>query len=216
MARGVALWLVSLAWPTAYLVLRPDGVAEVGRGSEQVWITVLRYNPLVHLGEFTLGIACGLRFLARGVSRQGRPRVAAAVAPLAVLGVLALGDAVPYALLHSGLLAPLFAAIIYALACGGGAAARVLAARPMVKLGEASYALYLLHLPIAGFFVYAEQRLGVTGAAAWGLTACAIVTAVVVSLIVFARVEEPSRRFLRTFSRRHVVGNQTVTRVAGS
>jgi peptidoglycan/LPS O-acetylase OafA/YrhL len=86
----------------------------------------------------------------------------------------------------------------------------------MVKLGEASYALYLLHVPIASFFYFAELRLGVTGGAAWGLTGCGIVASVVASRVVFVHVEEPSRRFLRTFSRRRVVGNQSVTTLAGS
>ena len=194
---GALVWFVALLWPLAYLFVRPDGLATVGRADEGFWLWALRYDPLVHVGEFALGIATGLTFL----SRASAPRSLRFWLPAAmtvVIAVVLAGPAVPYPLLHSGLLAPLFAVAIYALAWGEGRAARVLAARPVVKLGEASYALYLLHLPITGAFQFAAKRLAIQGAGAWMLTALAVVTSIAVSLAVFEYVEEPSRRLLRS------------------
>ena len=57
--------------------------------------------------------------------------------------VLASG-VMPYPLLHDGLLMPFFGCIILGLA-GENPLARVIGARPLVFVGEASYCLYLLH-----------------------------------------------------------------------
>ncbi len=55
-----------------------------------------------------------------------------------------LGPLVPYAIIHDGLLMPLFGCIILGLA-GKNPLARALGVRPLVFVGEASYCLYLLH-----------------------------------------------------------------------
>jgi peptidoglycan/LPS O-acetylase OafA/YrhL len=51
---------------------------------------------------------------------------------------------VPYAIIHDGLLMPLFGCIILGLA-GNNKLAYALGWRPLVFVGEASYCLYLLH-----------------------------------------------------------------------
>jgi peptidoglycan/LPS O-acetylase OafA/YrhL len=50
--------------------------------------------------------------------------------------------------LDSGLLAPVFVALIATLALGVGPLARLLSTRPLQVLGEASYALYILQEPV--------------------------------------------------------------------
>jgi peptidoglycan/LPS O-acetylase OafA/YrhL len=62
----------------------------------------------------------------------------------ATFGVLSLGPRVPYAIVHDGLLMPLFGCIILGLA-GENPMAALLGTRPLVFVGEASYCLYLLH-----------------------------------------------------------------------
>jgi peptidoglycan/LPS O-acetylase OafA/YrhL len=61
-----------------------------------------------------------------------------------IYGLLTLGSLVPYAIIHDGLLMPLFACIILGLS-GENVLARILGCRPLVFIGESSYCLYLLH-----------------------------------------------------------------------
>ena len=61
-----------------------------------------------------------------------------------IYGLLSLGPLVPYAIIHDGLLMPLFGCIVLGLA-GENPLARALGVRPLVFVGEASYCLYLLH-----------------------------------------------------------------------
>ncbi|MGA2572049.1 MAG: acyltransferase, partial [Terracidiphilus sp.] len=64
-----------------------------------------------------------------------------------IYGILSLGPVVPYAIIHDGLLMPLFACIILGVA-GENPLARALGVRPLVFVGEASYCLYLLHFDL--------------------------------------------------------------------
>src|SRR6185295_6793308 len=93
---------------------------------------------------------------AGGRKRQGGLIALAGFLPV----VFALGDGVqfigthgvtflrhPVPFTHNGLLAPAWALVVFGLA-HGGVPARWLGARPLVRLGEASYGLYILHAPI--------------------------------------------------------------------
>src|SRR5580692_299685 len=62
--------------------------------------------------------------------------------------IMAIDQSIPRLFFNNGLLAPAFACLMFALASGRGAIARILGGGAMVRLGEASYSLYLLHLPL--------------------------------------------------------------------
>jgi hypothetical protein len=64
-----------------------------------------------------------------------------------IYAILCLGALVPYAIIHDGLLMPLFACIVLGLG-GENPLARALSVRPLVFVGEASYCLYLLHFSL--------------------------------------------------------------------
>ena len=128
------------------------------------WLTYL--SPYLRLGEFLIGVAASQCFLAaagrpkRGGWWAGAGWLAAATGGL--LGVYYLmyssvGPATPPLWLRVAsrnvLYAPLCAVIVYQLAALPCAAARRLGSGPMVTLGEASYALYLLH-PLAQSFYH--------------------------------------------------------------
>src|SRR5690606_12507535 len=80
-------------------------------------------------------------------------------APVALFAMLAigiayfLGDRIPRLLVHTGVLDPIYAALIVSLAHCGGWLRRVLSVRWLLLLGEASYAVYILHIPIRGWLL---------------------------------------------------------------
>lgn len=190
-------WGLSLAAPLLYLALRPDGFAAATSGSLGTWISVLKYNPLVRLPEFVLGVLAGRLFLLdRRPSRGWMPGLEAAAA-LVVAAVLLLSPRIPYLLLHNGLLAPAFAALVYALARGAGPLSRALSAPVLTRLGGASFALYILHVPLGTWVTRGYAALGVRPPAQpWGFAVYAAL-AIAVSLLVFHGLEEPARRALR-------------------
>jgi peptidoglycan/LPS O-acetylase OafA/YrhL len=113
---------------------------------------IVAYYPLpfVHVPQFLFGVVLGVRFAReRGwTGRHYRAATLSSAAVIVTLMVLAESPHVPRGLLEDGLLAPLFGALIYGLACGGGRLALFLSLPWLVTLGDASYALYILQVPV--------------------------------------------------------------------
>jgi peptidoglycan/LPS O-acetylase OafA/YrhL len=193
--RGLAIicvvgWAMALALADAYVLRAPD-YFEADSEQDGFWLNALKFNPLMRLPEFVMGLACGCWFR-RGDHdpRRATPLVLGGTAT--ALALTALSPVIPYPVMHTGLYAPAFAAII----CG-------LALRPrwtsflespwLVLLGESSYCLYLFHALIIGTFLF----LGFTrGPIALWLVG-GVVTAVLVGVLLFRYVEEPARKRLR-------------------
>ncbi|MFO0582693.1 MAG: acyltransferase [Anaeromyxobacter sp.] len=187
-AAGVLAWGASVALPLAWLALR-DGAAPFEAGDPSPWGNLLERHPLVRGLEFAAGVALGLLH-ARGAVRA--PPAAAPLALGAVALVLATGAA-PYLLLHNGLLAPLFALVLLALATGEGWLARALASRPAVALGEASFALYILQEPL---WCLARALPGAPALPKPGFVTLYVVGAWVVALAAHRIIARPARRLL--------------------
>jgi peptidoglycan/LPS O-acetylase OafA/YrhL len=188
-----AAWASSLALPLAWLWLQPDGVVADLAWHEPPWLLALKFHPLARAGEFLAGVALGLLH-ARGVALARGAAIAAPAALAAVVAVLAWGGA-PYVLLHNGLLVPLFAVAILALARGVGPLARVLGSAPARALGDASFALYALQEPL---WLWARRLAGGAGfVPAPALVVCFAFAAIGIALAVSRALERPARRALR-------------------
>ncbi|HEY2743330.1 MAG TPA: acyltransferase [Polyangia bacterium] len=149
--------------------------------------TFLKCGPLLRLPEFVVGIALGRAFVARRTPlAPAAANVLAAVATLAVVAIVLGSGAVPRYFLHA-LLLPAFALLLWAVASGG---ARPLGWAPLALLGEASYGLYLMQMPLfsalGGKFEWPAARM----LAFFGLL-CAL------SIAVHFAVEKPAQRWLR-------------------
>jgi peptidoglycan/LPS O-acetylase OafA/YrhL len=146
--RGVRLWMTAFALyaggQALVCALRPHLNAE----------TALTLPPL-HLSTSALGI-----LLARWQTLQQQQRVRVwqvnLVLALSVGGLL--GSAVFLPIFHvpapynNGVLAPIFAGVVWALSVISTPLSRWLCSRWLVELGNASYALYLIHMPILSLF----------------------------------------------------------------
>jgi peptidoglycan/LPS O-acetylase OafA/YrhL len=158
----------------------------------------IRYAPPLALPEFAFGIVLGHLRL-RGFDA---PRLVARlyVPALVVLALVLASDVFPYLLLHNGLLLPLFAIVI--LRCSHGHdVARVLQHRWGIALGEASYSLYVLHLPVWIYVKIVIERSGFDPAAAWVFPVYSSI-AIGVGLLSFGWIERPAREWLQPLSRR--------------
>ncbi|EGD57210.1 acyltransferase 3 [Novosphingobium nitrogenifigens DSM 19370] len=105
----------------------------------RVWIPILR------MPEFALGMTLCAIFVrcdrTRAILRGTAVEI---VLALAILIVMAKADTMQ----TKALFAPLAGLLLFALANGEGALTRLLATRPMILLGGASYALYILQGPV--------------------------------------------------------------------
>jgi len=193
-AKGRAIatvaWLASMAVVGVYLILSGHSPTYASEGT---WLDAVRYGPLFRLPEFVIGIVLGKELLAG----TRLPRASASISIVAVVLVLMAAPGLPYLLIHNGLLVPLFALVILSLATHSGLLARFFGSRPLVALGEASYALYILHVPL---FMIARS---VTKAMAPSFVDtgpfCALYAALatVASFIAFRVVEVPMRSRVR-------------------
>lgn len=143
--------------------------------------------PVLRLPEFLVGVALGLLF------RRSRPRAQHSyLLYLAAAGTVLLLS-VPIGSWVSLVMVP-FAFIVYELASSDGFIAKVFSSRPLVLLGGASYAIYLLQYPIRAWtrtlFSSAGSSLSFAGSA---LTPAVLIA---FSIAVFRYWEEPARKLL--------------------
>jgi len=148
----IGSWLLSLATAVSFFSIRPAGMnGPMGTDAGVLGLTAIKYNPLVRLPEFVIGMAVGLLYLRGAKSpRLGSAFALGGIAAFAL--VVATCDQLPPPLLQTGVLAPIFAAVIFGVATQAGQSRdaqsvwiRCLNWRGLLLLGNASYSLYLLH-----------------------------------------------------------------------
>lgn len=149
--------------------------------------------PLCRIAEFMMGIGAALAFQsirARNISAHARG-VALVSGSAVVLIVLGLWQPVVPAFYPQG---PFFAVLILGLALLERPVLGLLNQRWLVRLGEASYALFLTHVPVA----YLAWIAGFRASNGW----IPLTFTLLFSIIVFTYFEEPMRRRIRArFSR---------------
>lgn len=193
LAQLAGVWAMGILPGLFYVLFNPDGIAHPDRFSWGPWLQALKYTPLPHLASFVFGVL--LAGLDELVPRPGRLRLALGLAGFGgIFAVLSLGPVVPFAILHDGLLMPLFGCIVLGLA-GENPLATLLGIRPLVFIGEASYCLYLLHFNLWNLIhsTHVLDRLGLVRFDPW--LSYAVLIAVAVAALYL--VEKPAQRHMR-------------------
>lgn len=151
--------------------------------------------PVTHLFEFFIGLAAGLwcRRGGREWVAQGHRRTAMLFVSIVPLVLLSQFRPVDPAFL---LMSPFFALLISAL--GVSPKKRSWLAAPwLVLLGEASFSLYMIHVPLLNIYSLFEPP----AAAGWSLAALTIG----ISVVIFATFETPARLLVKRLLPRLVV-----------
>jgi peptidoglycan/LPS O-acetylase OafA/YrhL len=207
--RGARLWLTALTLYAGGQILFFTVRPHLGR-------QMALYCPLLHLSTFALGI-----LLARWQSLQQQrsddvveinPWQAYAVLGVSIAGVVLAVLLVPHffvpGICNDGLTAPIIGGFIWALSAAPTAVSRWLSASWLVILGDASYALYLVHYPFLILFL----RFHWTAPLAYPLYLAICVAVSVLSVRYF---ETPARHWLllrsRTRSREPILAATSVT-----
>ena len=202
---NIPAWSISAEWaaylaflPMAWIALRLSR-AQAGAALAALLVGFIWLAPHYDLTQRTLSalprifpeFAMGM--LARFVWPPRPSRGATALFVAACAGVAAgLFWGAP-----DGWLVAAFLAIIVTGARLVGPLAEALAAAPLVRLGEESYALYLAHVFVFGLVFKAAGPLARLGLPGWALSVAALVAALAAAAALHRFVEAPANRWLR-------------------
>ena len=204
----IGLWLTVCGLSYGIAAVWAPWFLKYGVGGETQWTEVIKFNPLVRLPEFLAGIVLCKLYLSlkerrEGWFRPGRGAVLYVPGMLALVAIVSQQEHLPPAVLHDGLMLPASAAMILGLSLGGGWIARLLSRPTLVVLGQASYAVYLLHMPVYSFFAASGKRLAHTATGQWVVLVAYLVCLMGVCLLAFFKLEEPARKgILKIFDRK--------------
>jgi len=182
---GIVLIVIVFGHTTAPEIVEPL--------SQKMYIPV----PVFRLPEFILGMILGLLFIRNG---EGRREATSTYVSFSTYASLAAITAILFSL-HDKWLSLIilpFAALIYSMATTRSHVERLLASDMFVLLGGASYAVYLLQVPVRSWVHFAftgTSDLRLQHAGADGPVSPVILIAT--SVVVFLYFEDPMRKALR-------------------
>jgi peptidoglycan/LPS O-acetylase OafA/YrhL len=188
LAGSYALIALTCAYRIEFMSL-----ATMGGQAPAHWL-VPTFFPLLHLPLFVFGMALARLYLS---GRSLSPRLHAAMLGIGVaLLVLIFGGAwlLPSWMLSDAVLAPIFALVIFG-GAGAGSFVKPLTSPLFILLGEASYSMYILHIPLRYCWdnLIDALRLSLTP---WLNYPLYFGFVVVVSVVVFRQVETPLRKWI--------------------
>lgn len=192
----VLVWLASLTLSAAlaWYASHAPTIEE-----KKLWVHVFKFHPLVRIPEFVLGMMLAEWVRHHPVRLWRSPRLI--VASIGLVGVCWLGW-VPYAWWHNGWLVPAWMCLLGFLATHPDARlSAALSHRWMQRLGNASYGLYILHVPFLYWVAGVGKRRFHEEVLARPFVAMACVVGLIgLSMGVHRWVEVPCRNRLRNQS----------------
>jgi peptidoglycan/LPS O-acetylase OafA/YrhL len=195
-----ALWAFGMLPHILYSFFNPDHLAvPADRYTSTNLLRFLKYTPPPYVFTFLAGVTLGK--LHPLLPFNPRQRLVVAATAFTLLGLFFYTGAVkhvPYLILHGGFLVPLFSLLILGLA-GPNPISSIFSIRPLVLLGEATFALYLLHFNtfILIHTYHLPERLHLTALEPW----LSYVAIIALAFATLHFVENPGRKaILRRFS----------------
>lgn len=208
--RGIALaliagfYLLAMIPPLAAMVRYPQSAyREVYDAPGSLFVFTVRRLPVLAAPEFLAGVSLGWFYLLFKPTRRASA-VMAWLGLALLLVALFFAAHLPFVALHNGLLIPAYSLLLLGLT-QDNALTRILSGRTLVLLGEASFALYLVHLLVESLLEPLGYGHGV------GAVTAILGGSIALSVLMHLYVERPCRRaILRWWGRRHPGEMKTV------
>jgi peptidoglycan/LPS O-acetylase OafA/YrhL len=156
------------------------------------------YFPLLHLNEFLAGVAAGFLYMEKKEKWQRNYDWVLVGLFLLFMIVLSLIPRHLSPSFHDGLLCIFFVPAIVLLALNTGKITRIFNKKPFVFLGEISYSMYILQVPLYVFVLIILKRTGIEN-----LTIVFMIflpMLLLASAISYRYIETPMRIFINNFS----------------
>lgn len=186
--------LIVLVWALTQLILNRLYYSNFYEGYPSPSHDLLFYFPPMHLNEFLVGNLTGLVYLR--LHKEGRARnYDWAVVLLAILSVGLIALDIPVNL-HDGMMAVVFAPFILLLALNTGRLSKWMSGSIPVLLGEASYSLYILQVPLHILCLFAFNRIGLTNPNVQFYSY--LVFLILASMVSYYTIELPARKWIRS------------------
>lgn len=157
-------------------------------GSDKILREFVYYFPVLHLNQFLIGNLVGLFFLKFYSKIYGNYDIALLLIVLLIIVILRFQLGFDF---HNGLLAIFFAPFILLLACNNGFITKIFSLKPFVFLGDISYGLYILQLPV---FLIA-RKLPIENPTI--LFFCSSIILILVSIFSYLYIEKPLRLYIK-------------------
>jgi peptidoglycan/LPS O-acetylase OafA/YrhL len=200
LVRTLARWPVMALLAGSYVLIALTGTYRIafmsfaGMGGKAHWL-VPTFFPLLHLPLLVFGMALARLFLS---GRRLSPRLHSAMLGVGVgLLVLIFAGAwlLPSWMRSDTVLVPIFALVIFG-GAGAGSSVKLLTLPIFLLLGEASYSMYILHIPLRHCWETLIAGVPELSLAPWLHFLLYFGFVVLVSVVVFRQVETPMRKWI--------------------
>lgn len=147
--------------------------------------------PLLHLNEFLIGSLAGIILMTRFNKYKKNYDWQVLLALVTVPIIL---KYYPNLLYENGLLAPLFAILIFLISINEGRLTTLFRWPALIFLGEISYGIYILQAPIFRYMKYVFPYIGINNSSA--IFYISLLALIFVSAVSYMWIEKPLRKYI--------------------
>ncbi len=187
------VWLVSLA-------IHRHMVQQIDLGATTDYHALTMYLPALHLNTFLVGMTTGVVFMRHGswLVRHRNWLLLALLILSVAAGWVIWSQHPVLRFRHNGMAAPLFAMLVLWLSCQSNGLSYGLRHSALIYLGDISYGVYLLQVPVSTLTFYANSRWLHLPTGLHLLTYLFLLC--LVAAASYHWIEQPARRFIRQWT----------------
>lgn len=191
-----SIWIITvIIWIITQVFCNLYSASSYYQGPHTESHELLYYFPLMHINEFLAGNLAGLYF----VKNSGQKNYDVPV--VIIFGLLLLSLIFLPLFYHNGLMGILFIPLIILISRNNGVLTRIFSLKPLQYLGEASYAVYITHIPV----LYILRELLKQGNYNFSIDivfGIYIVVLVITCILFYQFIEKPLRDYLKSLKLR--------------
>lgn len=184
-----SIWIITiLIWIVTQVFCSLYADSSYYQGPHTQSHELLYYFPLMHINEFLVGNLAGLFFM------KNHERKNYDLPVIIIFGLVLLSLVFLPLFYHNGLMALLFIPLIVLISRNNGVLTKIFSLKPLEYLGEASYAVYITHIPVLYILreVLREYQLDIDS-----MFAIYMVILIITSVLFYQFIEKPSRDYLK-------------------
>lgn len=194
--------IIVVIWLITQIVLHLWFPSSLNSGRNTNIYDFMLYGPVMHFNEFLIGNMIGMVYIKIYQKRTGNYSL------LLIMLTALLFIAFRYHpmgwIYHNGLLAVVFAPLILFLSLDKGIISKVFLLKPLVYLGNLSYAFYILQVPVFKFSNFLLLRLNIGGVV--DRVNIGLILLFLISILSYEKIEKPAREWILKWGNRGSIG----------